>query len=59
MLSREGALMVTCVEIKIQDDQLIRDKRSISSGEIAFEISIRLFKDTAQDWLKAQPKTFY
>jgi hypothetical protein len=54
-----GALIVMYVEIKVQDDQRVRNKRRINSGQIAFEISVRLLKDTAQEWLKAEPKTFY
>jgi hypothetical protein len=52
---RSGGLIVihVCIEIKIQID------RRISCGEIAFEISIRVFKDISQNRLKAQPKTFY
>jgi hypothetical protein len=48
-----------CVEIKIQIDQRIRYNRRISCGEIAFEISIRVFKDASQYRLKAQAKSFY
>jgi len=48
-----------CIEIKIQIDQRIRDNRRISCGKIAFEINIRVFKDTSQYRFKAQAKTFY
>jgi hypothetical protein len=54
-----GSLIVTCIEIKIQIDQRIQDSGRISCGEIAFEISIRVFKDTSQYRLKAQAKTLY
>jgi len=54
-----GGLSVMCIEIKIQIDQRIRDNRRISCGKIAFEINIRVFKDTSQYRFKAQAKTFY
>ena len=52
-------MIVIFIEIKIQIDQRIRNNRRISCGEIAFEISIRVFEDTSLYRLKAQAKTFY
>jgi len=52
-------LIVIFIEIKIQIDQRIWGNRCISCGEIAFEISIRVFKDTSLYRLQAQAKSFY
>jgi hypothetical protein len=51
-------LIVIFIEIKIQIDQRIQGNRRISCGEIAFEIGIRVLKDTAQYRLKGQAETF-
>lgn len=52
-------MIVMSIEIKIRIDRRMRDNRRIICGEIAFEISIGVFKDTSQYRLKAQAKTFY